>query len=178
MAKGQRTILKHGSIGEISKWRRPANGFASGAGTPRSLRISSVARSAIDGFAPTAPIAPSGAASARTSARADSFTETTMTTRTLDSATANDITTTRGAMTHRPRRLRRSEAIRSMVRETIVRPEDLIYPLFVVPNSRPRVEISSMPGVFQLRVREAVEEAKRAADLGVRAILLFGLPAF
>jgi porphobilinogen synthase len=62
------------------------------------------------------------------------------------------------------------------VRETIVRPEDLIYPLFVVPNSRQKVEIGSMPGVWQLRVREAVEEAARAFDSGIRAVLLFGLP--
>ena len=47
-------------------------------------------------------------------------------------------------LTRRPRRLRRSEAIRSLVRETVVHPEDLIYPLFVVPDSRPRVEIRSM----------------------------------
>jgi porphobilinogen synthase len=63
-----------------------------------------------------------------------------------------------------------------MVRETVVRPEDLIYPLFVVPPSRPKVEIGSMPGVFQLRVREAVETAQRAFEAGVRAVLLFGLP--
>ncbi|HYM59986.1 MAG TPA: porphobilinogen synthase [Thermoanaerobaculia bacterium] len=81
-------------------------------------------------------------------------------------------------MTHRPRRLRRSEAIRAMVRETVVLPEDLIYPLFVVPNSRPKVEIGSMPGVFHLRVREVVEEAVRAFDSGLRAILLFGIPEF
>src|SRR5713226_2161631 len=79
-------------------------------------------------------------------------------------------------LTRRPRRLRRTEAIRALVRETIVRPEDLIYPLFVVPNSRPRVEIGSMPGVFQMRVREIVEEAARAFDNGIRAVLLFGLP--
>ena len=88
----------------------------------------------------------------------------------------NDITTAGASLTRRPRRLRRSEGIRTLVRETIVRPEDLIYPLFVVPQSRPKVEIGSMPGVFQLRVREAVEEARRAYDLGVRAVLLFGLP--
>jgi len=76
----------------------------------------------------------------------------------------------------RPRRLRRSEGIRSLVRETIVRPEDLIYPLFVVPDSRPRVEIRSMPGVHQNRVREAVEECRKAADAGIRSVLLFGLP--
>jgi porphobilinogen synthase len=82
------------------------------------------------------------------------------------------------AMTRRPRRLRRSDGIRSLVRETIVRAEDLIYPLFVVPNSRSRTPIGSMPGVEQLRVREAVEEAQRAYDLGIRAVLLFGLPEF
>jgi porphobilinogen synthase len=63
-----------------------------------------------------------------------------------------------------------------MVRETIVRPEDLIYPLFVVPENRPRVEIKSMPGVFQNRVPEIVEECRRAYDAGIRAVLLFGLP--
>ena len=77
---------------------------------------------------------------------------------------------------NRPRRLRRTESIRALVRETVVRPEDLIYPLFVVPNSRAKVEIKSMPGVFQLRVREAVDEAKRAWDAGIKALLLFGIP--
>ena len=101
-----------------------------------------------------------------------------MTTKTLSSTTTETARTTTQPMTHRPRRLRRSEGIRSLVRETVVRPEDLIYPLFVVPSSRPRVEIGSMPGVFQLRVREAVDEARRAYDAGVRAVLLFGLPEF
>jgi len=78
----------------------------------------------------------------------------------------------------RPRRLRRTESIRALVRETVVRPEDLIYPLFVVPNTRPKVEIGSMPGVWQLRVREAVDEARRAYGLGIRALLLFGLPEY
>ena len=82
------------------------------------------------------------------------------------------------AMTNRPRRLRRTESIRGLVRETIVRPEDLIYPLFVVPNTRPRVEIGSMPGVFQMRAREAAEEASKAFDAGIRAVLLFGLPEY
>ena len=79
-------------------------------------------------------------------------------------------------LTRRPRRLRRSESIRMLVRETVVRPEDLIYPLLVVPNSRPKTEIRSMPGVWQLRVRDAAEEASRAYDAGIRAVLLFGLP--
>jgi len=85
---------------------------------------------------------------------------------------------TGAAMTLRPRRLRRTEGIRALVRETVVRPEDLIYPLFVVPPSRPRVEIGSMPGVFQLRVAEVVDAARRAFDAGIRAVLLFGLPEF
>jgi len=96
-----------------------------------------------------------------------------MTTKTM-SGTTNETATS--ALTRRPRRLRRSESIRALVRETVVRPEDLIYPLFIVPPSRARAEIGSMPGVFQLRVREAVEEAQRAFDAGVRAVLLFGLP--
>ena len=79
---------------------------------------------------------------------------------------------------YRPRRLRRSESVRAMVRETVVRPDDLIYPLFIVPDTRPKAEIASMPGVWQLRVREAVDEAARAYDAGVRAVLLFGLPEY
>ena len=99
-----------------------------------------------------------------------------MTTRTLNPTNEATTGTPARGLSRRPRRLRRSEGIRSLVRETVVLPEDLIYPLFVVPQSRPRNEIGSMPGVFQLRVREAVEEARRAYDLGVRAVLLFGLP--
>jgi len=103
-----------------------------------------------------------------------------MTTKTLTTTTdaVSSVPTTRANLTRRPRRLRRTEGIRAIVRETVVRPEDLIYPLFVVPNTRPRVEIGSMPGVWQLRVREAVNEARRASDLGVRSVLLFGLPEY
>jgi porphobilinogen synthase len=99
-----------------------------------------------------------------------------MPSRTLTPDVSERVAAARAQLVNRPRRLRRSEGIRSMVRETTVRPEDLIYPLFVVPNSRPRVEIGSMPGVFQLRVREAVETAQQAYDAGIRAVLLFGLP--
>ncbi|MGZ7032533.1 MAG: porphobilinogen synthase, partial [Thermoanaerobaculia bacterium] len=88
------------------------------------------------------------------------------------------MTTGRTRLVRRARRLRRTEGIRSLVQETVVRPEDLIYPLFVVPNTRPRTEIGSMPGVYQLRVREAVDEALRAYEAGLRAVLLFGLPEF
>jgi porphobilinogen synthase len=100
----------------------------------------------------------------------------TMTTKSM--MLTNDVTTARAQLTNRPRRLRRSDAIRTLVRETVVQPEDLIYPLFVVPNTRPRVEIGSMPGVFQLRASEAAEEARRAFDAGIRAVLLFGLPEY
>jgi porphobilinogen synthase len=99
-----------------------------------------------------------------------------MTTKTISLPTTE--TAAQTTLTRRPRRLRRTESIRTLVRETIVRPEDLIYPLFVVPNERPRVEIKSMPGVFQNRVREAVDDARRAFDAGVRAVLLFGLPEY
>jgi porphobilinogen synthase len=80
------------------------------------------------------------------------------------------------AMTLRPRRLRRTESVRALVRETIVRPEDLIYPLFVIPQSRKGGPIGSMPGVMQMRVADAVDAARRAYDHGIRAVLLFGLP--
>ena len=64
-----------------------------------------------------------------------------------------------------------------MVRETEVRPSDLILPLFVVPDDRPRVEIPSMPGVYQDRVAEIVDQCSKAYDLGIPAVLLFGIPA-
>jgi porphobilinogen synthase len=98
-------------------------------------------------------------------------------TRILSSTTTDPITAS-AKLVRRPRRLRRSEGIRSLVRETVVRPEDLIYPLFVVPQSRATAPIGSMPGVMQMRVRDAVDAARRAYDSGVRAVLLFGLPEF
>ncbi len=76
----------------------------------------------------------------------------------------------------RPRRLRRSAGMREMVRETSVDAADLILPLFIVPDSRQRTEISSMPSIFQNRVSDAVEEAERAWNAGIRSALLFGLP--
>lgn len=79
-------------------------------------------------------------------------------------------------MTHRPRRLRRTETIRALVRETRLAPEDFIYPLFVCAGEKVRKEISSMPGVFNLSIDEAVREAEVAATLGLKAIILFGLP--
>ena len=98
------------------------------------------------------------------------------TTRTTTKTLEKPIDSPANELTVRPRRLRRSEGLRSLVRETIVRPEHLIYPLFVVPNSRQKAEIGSMPGVWQMRVREVVEEARAAFLAGIRAVLLFGLP--
>src|SRR5882757_2044396 len=77
----------------------------------------------------------------------------------------------------RLRRLRRTEAMRSLVRETHLHPGALIYPLFICPGEGVRKEISSMPGVFNLSIDEAVKEAESAAALGLGGLLLFGLPA-
>jgi porphobilinogen synthase len=80
-------------------------------------------------------------------------------------------------ITRRPRRLRRSEAIRSIVRETRLTPDNFIYPLFVGEGEGVRREVGSMPGVFQLSVDEAVKEAAAAKADGVPGVILFGLPA-
>jgi porphobilinogen synthase len=77
----------------------------------------------------------------------------------------------------RLRRLRRTEAMRSLVRETKLDPGALIYPLFICPGEGVRKEIGSMPGVFNLSVDEAVKEAEACAELGLGGLLLFGLPA-
>jgi porphobilinogen synthase len=77
----------------------------------------------------------------------------------------------------RLRRLRRTEAMRSLVRETHLHPGALIYPLFICPGENVRKEISSMPGVFNLSIDEAVKEAEACAALGIGGVLLFGLPA-
>ena len=77
----------------------------------------------------------------------------------------------------RMRRLRRSEALRALVRETVLQPGDLIYPLFLCPGEGVRHAVGSMPGVFNLSIDEAVREAEEAAGLGVGGLLLFGLPA-
>jgi porphobilinogen synthase len=75
------------------------------------------------------------------------------------------------------RRLRRTEAMRSLVRETHLRPGALIAPIFICPGEGIRREISSMPGVFNLSIDEAVKEAEVCASLGIGGLLLFGLPA-
>ena len=76
----------------------------------------------------------------------------------------------------RLRRLRRTESLRALVRETSLNPGDLIYPLFICPGEGVRNPISSMPGVFNLSVDQAVRDAEEAASLGIGGLLLFGLP--
>jgi porphobilinogen synthase len=80
-------------------------------------------------------------------------------------------------LVHRPRRLRSSPALRNLVRETKLSAHDFVLPLFVNEKLEKRRAIESMPGVFQFSLREIVEEANRARDSGLQAILLFGIPA-
>ncbi len=81
-----------------------------------------------------------------------------------------------GFPTHRFRRLRASEALRRMVRETTLSVDDLILPLFVRPGRDVRRPIKSMPGNFQLSVDELVKECRQTAELGIPAVILFGIP--
>ena len=78
--------------------------------------------------------------------------------------------------TQRPRRLRRSEILRSLVRETRLSTAGFVYPMFVCPGSKVRKEVSSMPGVFQQSVDHIIEECREVAALGISAVILFGLP--
>lgn len=77
----------------------------------------------------------------------------------------------------RPRRLRRTVALRELVRETRLEASDLIYPMFIDDRGPARQPIPSMPGIDRVSVEAAVEEAGAASDEGIRAVLLFGLPA-
>ncbi len=77
----------------------------------------------------------------------------------------------------RPRRLRRTETLRRMVAETRLSREDLVLPLFAVEGRGVREAVASMPGVFRLSADELASEAKRVADLGIPAVILFGIPA-
>ena len=78
----------------------------------------------------------------------------------------------------RPRRLRRSENIRAMVRETSLSVKDFVYPIFVVPGEGIKEEIPSMPGCYHLSVDKAVETAKEIASLGIPSVEVFGLPEY
>jgi porphobilinogen synthase len=77
---------------------------------------------------------------------------------------------------HRPRRLRRTEALRGMVRETRLTMAGLVYPMFACPGTNVRAEVSSMPGIYQQSVDQIVEECREVAGLGIPAVVLFGLP--
>ena len=77
---------------------------------------------------------------------------------------------------HRPRRLRRSETLRRLTRETRLHVDQLVYPLFATAGRGVRQEVRSMPGVFQCSIDRLADEAREVADLGIPAVLLFGLP--
>jgi porphobilinogen synthase len=78
--------------------------------------------------------------------------------------------------TIRHRRLRYNPLVRDLVRETVLTKNDLIYPLFVVPGTKIKKEIKSMPGVFNLSIDELIKECKEVRDLGIPAVILFGIP--
>lgn len=78
--------------------------------------------------------------------------------------------------TIRHRRLRYNPLVRDMVRETVLTKDDLIYPLFVVPGTKIKNPVKSMPGVFQLSIDELIKECKEVRDLGIPAVILFGIP--
>src|SRR5579872_3359559 len=88
------------------------------------------------------------------------------------------MTTTQSSLhlTKRLRRLRRSETLRALVRETRLSPDMFVLPLFVCEGEGVRREVRSMPGVFNLSVDEAVKEVEGARAVGVKSVLLFGLP--
>jgi porphobilinogen synthase len=77
---------------------------------------------------------------------------------------------------HRPRRLRRTEALRGLVRETRLTTAGMIYPMFVCPGTKVRQEVTSMPGIFQQSVDQILEECREVESLGLPGIILFGLP--
>ncbi|HLK06177.1 MAG TPA: porphobilinogen synthase [Candidatus Acidoferrum sp.] len=79
-------------------------------------------------------------------------------------------------LVQRPRRLRKSELLRSMVRETRLSSAGFVYPMFVCPGQKVRKEVGSMPGVFQQSADQIVEECREVAGLGLSAVILFGLP--
>jgi len=78
---------------------------------------------------------------------------------------------------HRPRRLRRSEALRGFVRETRLTTAGLVYPMFACPGTKVRTEVKSMPGIYQQSADQIVEECREVVNLGIPAVILFGLPA-
>jgi porphobilinogen synthase len=93
-----------------------------------------------------------------------------------EKTTTGYYTSTETEAFRRFRRLRMTGPLRSMVRETELSPADFIYPLFVVPGTKFRKEIKSMPGVFQLSIDETVRECVAVQNLGIPAVILFGIP--
>ena len=77
---------------------------------------------------------------------------------------------------YRPRRMRQNENFRALIRETRLAAEQFVYPLFVMPGKNKREEISSMPGVFRISVDQLKKEAASCLEVGVRSVILFGLP--
>ena len=77
---------------------------------------------------------------------------------------------------YRPRRMRQNETFRAMIRETRLAPEQLIYPLFVMPGKNKKEEVPSMPGVFRLSVDQLAKEATECMQTGIKSVILFGLP--
>jgi len=77
---------------------------------------------------------------------------------------------------HRPRRLRKTELIRGLVRETRLSAANLIYPMFVCPGTGVQQEVTSMPGVFQQSADRIVEDCREVESLGIPGVILFGLP--
>ncbi len=77
---------------------------------------------------------------------------------------------------YRPRRLRKNENFRAMVRETFLRKEDFIYPLFICPGKNIKNEVRSMPGIYQLSIDNAIKEIEESVNLGLKSFILFGIP--
>ncbi|EAC2401981.1 porphobilinogen synthase [Listeria monocytogenes] len=77
----------------------------------------------------------------------------------------------------RHRRLRKNKTMRDLVRETVLHTDDLIYPIFVKDGKEPKTEVVSMPGVFQFPLHELEEEMRTVENLGIKAVILFGIPA-
>jgi porphobilinogen synthase len=94
-----------------------------------------------------------------------------------EKVTAGFFTGTETEPFRRSRRLRMTDAFRSMVRETELSIKDFIYPLFVVPGTKVRREVTSMPGVYQLSIDEVVRECVEVRTLGIPAVILFGIPS-
>ena len=77
---------------------------------------------------------------------------------------------------YRPRRLRRNNALRSLIRETHLHASQFVYPLFIIPGKNIRQEVASMPGVYRLSIDQLAGEAKELLALGINSVILFGLP--